>query len=105
GEWPVSPVVGPGEQGVEVGVEPDLSELDTRLIGLEARNGPDELHHPGRRASPFEEAERALDIRCPQRVPAPAEADQRLLRGGELRELLVGQLDIADREPPVERRD
>ena len=38
-------------------------------------------------------------------MPAPAEADQRLLRGRELGELLVRQLDIADREPPVERRD
>ena len=105
GEWAIAPVVGTGQERVEVCVEPDLAELDTRLVGLEARDGPDELHHSGRRASPLEEAERALDVRCPERVPASAEADQRLLRGSELGELLVRQLDVADREPPVERRD
>ena len=38
-------------------------------------------------------------------MPFPSQADQRLLRRRELAELLLGQLDVPDRESPVERRD
>ena len=55
-------------------------------------------------AAPLEEAERASIGRA-ERVPSPPEPDQRLLRRGELPQLFLRELDVADGETPVERRD
>ena len=104
-ERPVAALARVGEQLVERGVEPDLAELDARLVGLEPGGGARELDHADRPLAALEEAQGALDLGGPERVPASAQADERLLRGGELGELLGGQLDVPDREPPVERRD
>ena len=82
----------------------DLAELDARLVRLEPGGGARELDDAdatARRA--LEEPQGALDLGRPKRVPPPAQADERLLRGRELGELLGGELDVADREPPVER--
>ena len=38
-------------------------------------------------------------------MPAPADLHERLAPRRELRELLLGEVDVADREPPVERRE
>ena len=83
-------------------IERHLAELEPRLVGLEAGDGADELDDPGARAAAFEEAQRSLDVGLAERVPAAGDPDERLLRGGELGELLVRERDVADREPPVE---
>ena len=93
------------EERVQPFVEADLSELDAGLVGLEPRDGANELDDSGCVRAPLQEPERALDVRLPHGMPPPAEPDQRLLRRGELGELLLRQLDVADREAPVEGRD
>ncbi len=92
------------EEGGERLVERDLAELDPRLVRLEPRDGAHELDDPDAGAAAVEEAQRLLDVRAADRVPAVADADERLLRRGEVGELLVRQLGVADGEPPVESR-
>ena len=93
------------EQLRERRVERHLAELEPRLVGLEAGDGADELDDPGARAAPLEEAQRSLDVGLAERMPAAGDPDERLLRGGELGELLLREGDVADREPPVEARE
>ena len=49
---------------------------------------PRELDHADRPLPALEEPQGALDLGGPERVPPSAQADERLLRGGELGELL-----------------
>ena len=60
---------------------------------------------PPPRAPPFQEAERAIDVRRVQRLPAARGADDGALRGRELEQLLLAELDVADGEAPVEGGD
>ena len=92
------------EQRSERLVERHLAELDPGLVRLEPGDGANELDDPGARSAAVEEAERLLDVGAANGVPALADADERLLRGGELGELLVREDGVADREPPVEPR-
>src|SRR4029079_10468699 len=50
----------------------------------------------------LEEAQRTLDLRVSQRVPAAGDLDERMLRLRKLRELRVGELPVSEGEPPVE---
>src|SRR4029078_13503897 len=68
-------------------------------------HGADELDDSGRATAALEESERSLDLARTQRVPLAAKTDQRLLRRCKLAQLVLGELDVADREPPVERCD
>ena len=86
-------------------VERDLAQHEPSLVGVEARDGADELHDPGALAALLEEAQRLLDLGPAQRVPAAADLDERLASGRELGDLLLGQDDVADGEPPVELRE
>ena len=72
-------------------VERDLAELEPRLVGLEPRDGADEIDDPGARAAALEEAQRPLDVRAAERMPLAGDPDERLLRCGELGELVVGE--------------
>ena len=92
------------EERGERRVERDLAELDTRLVRLETRDGADEIDDPGAGAAAVEEAKRPLDVRAAERMPLAGDADERLLGGRELRELVVGEDDVAHCEPPVEPR-
>jgi hypothetical protein len=96
-----APLVGV-EQRRERLVERDVAELDAGRVRLEPGDGAHELHDPGAGAAPVEEAKRLLHVRLLQRLPAAVDADERLLRGGELDQLLLGQLRVPDRQPPVE---
>ena len=71
------------------------------LLELESRDGADEIDDAALAAA-FEEPQGALDLGVPERVPAALHADQRLLRGRELGQLLLGEDGVADRELPVE---
>ena len=86
-------------------VERDLAELEPGLVRLEPRDRADEVDDPRAAAAALEEAQRALDLRAAQRVPAAGDADERVLRLRELGELLLAERDVADREPPVERAE
>ena len=94
-----------GEQLVERLVEPHLPELDPRFVRLQPAHGAHELDDADRAAALVDESERPLDLGRAERVPLAAEPHQRLLRGRELRQLVLGQLHVPDREPPVERGD
>ena len=98
---PLLPVV---EERGKRRVERDLAELDTRLVGLQSRDGTNEIDDSGARAAAVEEAKRPLDVRAAERMPLAGDADERLLGGRELGELVVGEDDVAHREPPVEPR-
>ena len=93
------------EQIRERCVEGDLSELEPCLLRLEPRHRADELDDPGAGAALLQEAQRLLDVGPPQRVPAARDADEGLLRRGEVGELLFAEDDVADGELPVERRE
>ena len=92
------------EQGRERLVERDLTELDARFVGLQPGDRADELDDADARTAALEEPQRLLDVRAANRMPAVADADERLLRGGEVGELLVRELGVADRDAPVEPR-
>ena len=90
------------EQVGQRSIEQDRAELDACLVGLEPGDGPHEVDDAVARLAALQEAQRALDVGAVQGVPAAADLDERLLGGGELGELLVGEDVVADREPPVE---
>ncbi len=71
------------EERLQPVVEPHLAELDPRLVRLDARHGANELHDARAAAASLQEAEGALDLAGPERVPLAAQPDERLLRGGE----------------------
>ena len=93
------------EQVGERRVERHLAELEPRLVGLEPADGADELDDSRGATAALEEAQRLLDVRTAQRVPAAADADERLLRRGEVGELLLAEDDVAEGELPVEGRE
>ena len=84
----VVPFVAAVEQRGERVVEDDVAELEPRVLELDARDGAHEVDDRPLAAA-LEEQQRLLDLGAPQGVPAPAHADQRLLRCREL-----------DRAPP-----
>ena len=98
---PVPALARVGKQAVRARHRVDLAELDARLVGLEPGCGPREPDHADRPLPALEEPQGALDLGGAERAPPSAQADKRLLRGGELGELLRGQLDVPDREAPV----
>ncbi len=93
------------DQGRERFVERHRAQLQARVVGLDARHGTREVDDRGAAAPPLEEPQGALDLGAPHRMPPAAEADERLLRRRELEQLLLGQLDVADRDAPVEARE
>ncbi len=97
----VAPLVAAREQRAERVVERDLAELETRILQLDTRDRPDEVDD-GSLAPAVEEEQGLLDLGAAQRVPAALDADQRLLGGRELGQLLLGEGRVADRELPVE---
>ena len=97
----VVPLVATVEQCGEGIVELDVAELETRVLELDARDGSHEVDD-GPLAAALEEQKCLLDLGAPQCVPAPAHADQRLLRRRQLDQLLLRQRRVADRELPVE---
>ena len=101
GQRPEAALAGLEECG-ERFVERDLAELDPGLVGLEPGDRAHEIDDPGAGAAAVEEAERLLDVRPLDGMPAVADPDERLLGGGEVGELLVRQLGVADGEAPVE---
>ena len=78
-----------GEQICERLVELHLTELETRLIGIESRHRAHELDDPGAAAATLEEPQRPLDLRLPQRVPAAGDAHVRILCLRQLEELAL----------------
>ena len=90
-----------GEEIAQRVVERDLAQLQPGVLQLDARDGAHEVDDRAL-APPLQEAQRPLHLGAAQCVPAPTDADQRLLRGGEIRELRLRQGRIADRELPVE---
>ncbi len=92
------------EQLVERAVELHRPELEPRLVGLEARDGPHELDEADALLAPLQKAQRALHVGGAHRLPAPVDLHDRALRRRERAQLLVAQLRVADREPPIERR-
>ena len=101
GQRPEAALAGVEECGERL-VERHLAELDPGFVRLEPRDGAHEVDDSGAGAAAVEEAERLLDVRPLDGVPAVADPDERLLGGGEVGELLVRQLGVADGEAPVE---
>ena len=97
----VVPLVAAVEQRAERVVEDDVAELEPGVLELDARDRPDEVDH-GALAAALEEQQRLLHLGASQCVPAPADADERLLRRRELDQLLLGERRVTDRELPVE---
>ena len=91
----------PSSSALSASSSDDLAELEPGVLELDARDRADEVDH-GSLAAALEEQQRLLDLGAPQCVPAPADADQRLLRRRELDQLLLGERRVADRELPVE---
>ena len=100
----VAALVAVDELGERV-VERDAAELEPCLVGLDAGERAGEIDDRGVTPPGVEEAERPLDLGGAEGVPAAAQAHERLLRSGELGELRLGELDVADRDAPVEPRE
>ena len=98
------PAFAPVDELGERVVERHEAELQPGLVRLETRQRTGQVDD--RRVAPtaVEEAQRTLDVGRAKRMPAAAEPDERLLRRGERAQLLLGELDVPDRDAPVELR-
>ena len=92
------------EQVGERAVERHLAELEPGLVGLEAGDGADEVDDAAAALAAVR-GSGARDRRPTGRSACqrPATRTTGALRGREREQLLLAELDVADREPPVER--